>query len=101
MTDEHTARDIIVLTLLRHEITMSEMIGPGSRQETCRARWTAMYLIREVCQYSNGRIGRLFGGRDHSTVMHGIQRIGELAIEDGEIRGHLRSIRAALKKIET
>lgn len=98
---EHTARDIIVLTTLRHDLTMSDMVGRSQRQEVARARWVAMYLIREVCQYSNGRIGRLFGDRDHSTVLNGVSRIEELAVSDAEIRGHLRGIRAALKKINT
>ncbi|MEQ8605153.1 MAG: helix-turn-helix domain-containing protein [Marivibrio sp.] len=40
-----------------------------------QARWVAMYLVRELTTLSFPAIGRHFGGRDHSSVVHGVQKI--------------------------
>ena len=42
-------------------------------------------------------IGRRFGGRDHTTVMHGVKRIEELKISDGQIAEDLELLRRALE----
>ena len=58
-----------------------------------RPRQVAMYLCRELTEHSLPNIGRLFGGRDHSTVMHAIRRVEDIAIRDALFErdlGHLK-----------
>jgi chromosomal replication initiator protein len=43
-------------------------------------------------------IGRRFGGRDHTTVMHGVKRIEELKTQDGQIAEDLELLRRALEE---
>ena len=67
---------------------------PGDASRIAQARQIAMYLIREQTQLSTTRIGDLFGGRDHTTVMHACDKIAQLSEKDEEIR---RAVRHLLK----
>jgi chromosomal replication initiator protein len=52
---------------------VAELKGPSRRQAVSRARAMAMYLARQMTSHSTAAIGRHFGGRDHTTVMHACQ----------------------------
>jgi chromosomal replication initiator protein len=56
-----------------------------------------MYLCKQLTSRSLPEIGRSFGGRDHTTVMHGVRRIGELRSKDAEIADDLELLRRALE----
>ncbi len=60
------------------------------------ARHIAMYLLREECQLSLKDIGRLLGGRDHSTVIHAINKIEALMRSDPLLRRQVAEMRALL-----
>ena len=64
----------------------------------CSARWAAMFLARKHTTMSYPQIGRYFGGRDHSTVIHGIRRIEGLAASDSDISASVTSVEAVAKK---
>ena len=51
-----------------------------------RPRQVAMYLAKQLTSRSLPEIGRKFGNRDHTTVMHAVQRVGELMARDAELR---------------
>ena len=56
-----------------------------------------MYLMREESDASLPGIGNLLGGRDHSTIMHGYDKISrELKNENPQLRSDIRAIRAIL-----
>jgi chromosomal replication initiator protein len=55
-----------------------------------------MYLLREEAQLSLPVIGELLGGRDHTTVMHGCQKIGELLERDERLRRQVSGLREQL-----
>ena len=55
-----------------------------------------MFLLRDVAHQSYAQIGRLLGGRDHTTVIHGFRRIEALLDSDPDVRRDLMEIRAAL-----
>lgn len=52
--------------------------GLGNSQPACFNRQVAMYLAKHMGKWSTKTIGRYYGGRDHSTVCYGIQRIQSL-----------------------
>ena len=56
-----------------------------------------MFLSKQLPSRSLPEIGRRFGGRDHTTVMHGVRRIEELRSQDGQIAEDLEMLRRALE----
>ncbi|MEQ6249591.1 chromosomal replication initiator protein DnaA [Sulfitobacter sp. HNIBRBA3233] len=80
-----------------YNIRLSDMIGPKRLRSYARPRQVAMYLCKQMTSRSLPEIGRRFGGRDHTTVMHGVKRIEELRISDGQIAEDLELLRRALE----
>ena len=80
-----------------YNIRLSDMIGPKRVRTLARPRQVAMYLSKQLTSRSLPEIGRRFGGRDHTTVMHGVKRIEELRIQDGQIAEDLELLRRALE----
>ncbi len=74
--------EIIGSTAAAFGLSPKELVGTSRRQPLVRARQTAMYLCRELTDLSLPKIGAAFGGRDHTTVMHALDRVKELMLED-------------------
>ncbi|MCV3269962.1 chromosomal replication initiator protein DnaA [Roseobacter sinensis] len=81
-----------------YNIRLSDMIGPKRLRSYARPRQVAMYLCKKMTSRSLPEIGRRFGGRDHTTVMHGVKRIEELKAQDGQIAEDLELLRRALEE---
>ncbi len=80
-----------------YNIRLSDMIGPKRLRTFARPRQIAMYLCKQLTRRSLPEIGRRFGGRDHTTVMHGVKRIEELRNQDGQIDEDIEMLRRALE----
>ena len=80
-----------------YNIRLSDMIGPKRVRTFARPRQIAMYLCKQLTSRSLPEIGRRFGGRDHTTVMHGVRRIEELRVQDGQIAEDIELLRRALE----
>ena len=80
-----------------YNIRLSDMIGPKRLRTYARPRQIAMFLSKQLTSRSLPEIGRRFGGRDHTTVMHGVRRIEELRAQDGQIAEDLEMLRRALE----
>jgi len=80
-----------------YNIRLSEMIGPKRVRNFARPRQVAMYLCKHLTSRSLPEIGRRFGGRDHTTVMHGVKRIDELRNQDVQIADDLEILRRTLE----
>ena len=65
-------------------------------KEVTMPRQVAMYLIRELLDLPLVEIGRLFGGRDHSTVIHSIQKVEEDLVGDDQFHARVQALRAEL-----
>jgi chromosomal replication initiator protein len=61
---------------------MAEMTSSRRARVVARPRQVAMYLAKQLTQRSLPEIGRKFGGRDHTTVMHAVRKIEELMVSD-------------------
>lgn len=81
-----------------YNIRLSDMIGPKRVRNYARPRQIAMYLAKKMTSRSLPEIGRRFGGRDHTTVMHGVKRIEELKALDSQIADDLELLRRALQE---
>ena len=65
-----------------YNIRLSDMIGPKRLRTYARPRQIAMFLSKQLTSRSLPEIGRRFGGRDHTTVMHAVKKIEELKLQD-------------------
>ncbi len=81
-----------------YNIRMSDMIGPKRQRSIARPRQVAMYLAKTMTTRSLPDIGRRFGGRDHTTVMHGVRRIDELKGNDTQLAEDIEMLRRALEE---
>ncbi len=61
-------------------------------------RQVAMYLIRDLLGYSLAHIGRLFGDRDHSTVIHSIHKVENTMSVDAEFRQTVEGVRDEIER---
>ncbi|WP_108483881.1 chromosomal replication initiator protein DnaA [Oceaniglobus ichthyenteri] len=80
-----------------YNIRLSDLIGPKRVRTFARPRQVAMYLCKHLTQRSLPEIGRRFGGRDHTTIMHGIKRIEELKQKDNQMAEDLNLLRRSLE----
>ncbi|RKF13065.1 chromosomal replication initiator protein DnaA [Roseovarius spongiae] len=80
-----------------YNIRLSDLVGPKRTRVFARPRQVAMYLCKQMTSRSLPDIGRRFGGRDHTTVMHGVKRIEELRASDGQIAEDLDLLRRTLE----
>jgi chromosomal replication initiator protein len=80
-----------------YNIRISDLVGPRRLRSLARPRQVAMWLCKSMTSRSLPEIGRRFGGRDHTTVMHGVRRIDELRKQDALIAEDLEMLRRALE----
>ncbi len=76
-----TSALIIAQTAAYSEFAIDEICGTNRQRDLVLARQIAMYLCRELTDLSLPKIGQEFGGRDHTTVMHAVKKIGLLMTE--------------------
>jgi chromosomal replication initiator protein len=73
-----TSATIMAQTAAYFGLTMDDLCGASRSRVLVTARQIAMYLCRELTELSLPKIGQLFGGRDHTTVMHADRKIRQL-----------------------
>ncbi len=64
------------------------------------ARQVAMYLMRHLTDTSLPAIGKALGGKDHSTVLHAVKKIGKLVLEDAQVADDVAALMRELKKTD-
>jgi chromosomal replication initiator protein len=69
-----------------------DLVSARRARAVARPRQIAMYLAKRLTTRSLPEIGRKFGGRDHSTVIHAVRRIEELRDQDRDIDGAVRAL---------
>ncbi len=87
-------RDIMAATASHYEIKVSDLAGPSRQRVFCHPRQIAMYISRRHTGKSVSDIGRAFGGRDHTTVLHAERVVTERM--DAEIREDINRIMEAI-----
>ncbi|MBK6468831.1 MAG: chromosomal replication initiator protein DnaA [Rhodobacter sp.] len=80
-----------------YNIRLSDMIGPKRMRTIARPRQVAMYLAKQLTSRSLPEIGRRFGGRDHTTIMHGVRKIEELMASDSQLADDLQLLKRLLQ----
>lgn len=78
-------------------IPLIEMTSHRRGGNVARVRQVAMYLARELTPRSLPDIGKWFGDRDHTTVMHAIARVESLIVDDLKFAATVKAVRARLE----
>ncbi|MCL5429002.1 MAG: chromosomal replication initiator protein DnaA [Chloroflexi bacterium] len=77
-------------------VSEERLISRDRSAEVALPRQVAMYLLREEARLSLPQIGEILGGRDHTTVMYGCQKIGDLLEQDERLRRQVAGLREQL-----
>ena len=93
---EVTTEVIQKIVATRFNVSVSDMLGKRRTHNIAFARQVAMYLTRKFTACSYPEIGALFGGRDHSTVIHAHKVITERITKDEELAGSVKSLEKQL-----
>lgn len=94
---EQLTPELVLQAVCSHfRISLAELVGPGRRREVVVPRQVAMYLLRDELGLSLVEIGQRLGGRDHTTVLHGVEKIEQQLTEDEQLRGEVLALRARL-----
>ncbi len=78
-------------------IRLTDMMSARRARAVARPRQVAMYLAKQLTSRSLPEIGRKFGNRDHTTVMHAVARVVELMAADSEFRERVELLRRMLE----
>ena len=81
----------------RFDVKQVDLVSERRAVTIARPRQIAMYLAKRLTTRSLPEIGRKFGNRDHSTVIHAVRRIEELRGKDSEIDD---AVKALLRQLE-
>jgi len=82
----------------RFGLSMEELCGDRRSQNIVYPRQVAMYLSRELTDASLPKIGREFGGRDHTTVIHATSKIARMIREDRSVYNLVQELTARVKQ---
>ncbi len=82
----------------RYGFSIEEITGKSRRRPLVTARQVAMYVVRELTDMSYPAIGRVFGDRDHTTVMHAVSKVEALMAERKAIFHQVQAIVQELRK---
>lgn len=89
---------VLAATAEAFGLSISDLEGPRRHQPLARARQIAMYIVREMTDLSLPKIGNIFGGRDHTTVLHGINTVSRLMQEDQVLFDRVTALMQGLRR---
>lgn len=95
---EITSATIMAQTAAYFSLTLDDLCGTSRSRVLVNARQIAMYLCRELTELSLPKIGQLFGGRDHTTVMHADRKIRQLMAERRSIYNQVTELTNRIKQ---
>jgi chromosomal replication initiator protein len=84
----------------RFGVTLDELCGEKRSQSIVFPRQVAMYLSRELTDASLPKIGRQFGGRDHTTVIHATTKIAGKIREDRDVYNLVQELTKRIKQVQ-
>ena len=93
---EIPAEEIMALVAAHYGVTVERMRGRDRSRQIALPRQVAMYLMRNVANISLPQIGEALGGRDHTTVMYGCEKVAEQIEQDDRLRRNVMEIRERL-----
>jgi chromosomal replication initiator protein len=96
--EQDVSVQLIMETVAQYfSLTIEDLCSPSRSRQLVTARQIAMYLTRELTDLSLPRIGKAFGGRDHTTVMHAKSKIADLMQERRAIYDQVQELTNRIK----
>ena len=90
--------DIIDVVCEHYNVRMNDLLSQRRTKNLAFPRHVAMFLTKELTQLTLTEIGSFFGGRDHSTVLHAINKIKGLRLKDTDLRNELERFELQLRR---
>jgi len=84
-----------------YSLTPNDLKGRKKSQNIVYPRQIAMYIAREMTDYSTTELGQDFGGRDHTTVMHSIEKIKGKLLTDPTLDSTIESLKRSIKEFNS
>lgn len=97
-TRQITFEGIIKVVAEHYNIKQEELFNKKRTQNIAFPRQVAMYLCRELADLSYPRIGELFGGRDHTTVIHAYEKISKNKVSNISLQNDLQEMIETLRQ---
>ncbi len=94
--DQLTPERIVALVADHFGVKGDAMVGQRRTRAIALPRQTAMYLLRQLTELSLVDIGRMFGGRDHSTVIYACEKVAALVGSDNEFAARVNGLISTL-----
>jgi len=91
-----TSKKVIQTVANHFNVEVMDLLGKKRIKELVYPRQLAMYLLRERLHHSYPQIGEAFGGKDHTTVMHSVEKISKAKKADSSVEKDLGAITQAL-----
>jgi chromosomal replication initiator protein len=92
-----TMDEIMRKTCDYYNVRMSDLLSPKRSRNIARPRQMAMWLAKLLTQRSYPEIGKRFGNRDHTTVIHAVRKIDELKAQDSQVAEDAELLRRMLE----
>ena len=97
MQDRQVSIDNIQRTVAEYyKLKLSDLLSKRRTRSIARPRQVAMALSKELTNHSLPEIGEAFGGRDHTTVLHGCRKVKELQETMADIREDYKNLMRSL-----
>ncbi len=93
-----TPEAIIAAVCAYFHVDRQELLGKSRRRAVAFPRQVAMYLLREETPLSLPQIGEMLGGRDHTTVMHGYEKIARELAQNPTLKKQVDEVRALAER---
>jgi chromosomal replication initiator protein len=90
--EESSPEAVMQIVAEIYQVSLEDLKGSSRRREISLARQVAMYLMRQHTDLSLPKIGELFGGKDHTTVMYSCEKISQLRHQDRDLAQTLRQL---------
>ena len=91
------AATIMAVTAEYYQLTIDDLCGPSKTKALAFARQIGMYLCRELTELTLPAIGKMFGGRDHTPVMHAAKKIRAEIAERRQTYEHVQELTARIR----
>lgn len=98
MTNATTIQAIKISVASQFGVSLVDMTSDRRSRAIARPRQVAMYLSTQLTTKSLPQIGKQFGDRDHTTVMHAVRKVGSLMADDNEFRQQVDGLAQSIQK---
>jgi chromosomal replication initiator protein len=93
-----TMQQIQKLVASTYKLSVDELLSKNNARHISHPRQVAMYLCKQLTKHSYPEIGRAFGGKHHTTVIHSVEKIESLVTSDGTLQRLISEITESLQK---